>query len=526
MTITPLKNINASSLQAKICARVTRLSEFRLDNSPHKIQRLDFVLLDEEGEAIEAQVRERQVDRYKPLLKEDEVYFIQYFQIFPAKTTYRAVNHMYLIKFTNYTEIHKMATIPPTFSKIAYSLVSFDMLKTRIDNINDMSDVIGKLTTVAHTTTSYVKGVQKHIRRLYLTDGRESIEAVLWGRQAIDFPAEQVIEESKRTSIIILLLGITCKSHEGQLKLQGSTTCQWHINPIIPEAIALQNRFKAYSYEVSWLNAPTTSTETITTSINDLADVTNPHKIYGNTYQVEIVIKALKSNQPWWYLGCTSCHKRVLEDGSGYKCPKCGAATAEPMYRITMIAIDPANFNEEDPKSIEIIFFGATGEQLTGVSALTLAASSTINSETIPSEITRLYGNKYTLKISVPFSSMQRADISFQVKSIINTSGPIAPTLPTTSQISETTSGQVHNSAPATISQEEHKKDTDNPLPLDETPLREHVASATKATEAGKRHLTEEDTEPSDPKNIIRYQVSSPIANAGCLSRSYFSCTF
>ncbi|XP_062212793.1 uncharacterized protein LOC133913586 isoform X3 [Phragmites australis] len=215
MTITPLKNINASSFRAKICARVTRLSEFRLDNNPDKIQRLDFILLDEEGKAIEAQVPERQVDRYKPLLREEEVYFIQYFQIFPTKMTYRAVDHMFLIRFTNYTEVHKTSTISPMFPKIAYSLVSFDILKTRIDNINDMSDVIGRLTTVDHTTTAYVKGVQKPNRKLYLTDGRESIEAMLWGRQATDFPAEQIIEESKRTPIIILLLGVTCKSREG-----------------------------------------------------------------------------------------------------------------------------------------------------------------------------------------------------------------------------------------------------------------------------------------------------------------------
>ncbi|XP_062216085.1 replication protein A 70 kDa DNA-binding subunit B-like isoform X3 [Phragmites australis] len=306
------------------------------------------------------------------------------------------------------------------FPKIAYSLVSFDILKTRIDNINDMSDIIGRLTTVGHTTTAYVKGVQKPNRKLYLTDGRESIEAMLWGRQATDFPAEQIIEESKRTPIIILLLGVTCKSREGQLKLQGSTTCQWHINPIIPEAIALQNRFKAFPYEVSWLNTPNASTQTISTSINDLGDVINPHKIYGNTYQVDVVIKTLKPNQPWWYLGCTSCHKRVLQEGDGYRCPKCAATTAKPMYRITLVAIDPANFNEEDPKSIEIVFFGTTGEELT--------------------------------------------DISFQVRSIINTYGPIVPALPTTSKTPGTTSAHTHSPTSIDIPQEQHKKETESLL--------------------------------------------------------------
>ncbi|XP_062206082.1 replication protein A 70 kDa DNA-binding subunit D-like isoform X7 [Phragmites australis] len=405
-------------------------------------------------------------------------------------------------KFTNYTEVHKTSTISSMFPKIAYSLVPFDILKTRIDNINDMSDVIGRLTTVGHTTTAYVKGIQKSNRKLYLTDGRESIEAMLWGRQAIDFPAEQIIEESKRTPIIILLLGVTCKSREGQLKLQGSTTCQWHINPIIPEAIALQDRFKAFPYEVSWLNAPTTSTQTISTSINDLANIINPHKIYGNTYQVNVVIKTLKPNQPWWYLGCTSCHKRVLQEGDSYRCPKCAATTAEPMYRITLVAIDPTNLNEEDPKSIEIVFFGTTGEQLTGVPALTLAASSTINPTEIPLEITRLYGHKYTLKINVSFSSMQQRDISFQVRSIINAYGPVVPVLSTTSKTPGSTSAHTDSSISIDIPQEQHKKETKNLSTVAETTPPEHITLATDVQQSSKRHLTEENSDLSDPKNI------------------------
>jgi len=100
---------------------------------------------------------------------------------------------------------------------------------------------------------------------------------------------------------------------------------------------------------------------------------------------------------------------------------------------------------EDNAPTIEITFFGNMGH--TGIPVLQLAAISEGNNVSIPSEITRLYSHKYTLAISVPFSSMQRENVSYQVKNIITTAGPVI----TTKTIYPATSGTQKGTAPPSM---------------------------------------------------------------------------
>jgi len=98
------------------------------------------------------------------------------------------------------------------------------------------------------------------------------------------------------------------------------------------------------------------------------------------------------------------------------------------------------------------------GQELTGIPVLQLAAISEGNNVSIPPEITRLYSHKYTLAISVPFSSMQRENVSYQVKNIITTAGPVI----TTKTIYPATSGTGQQQTKPT-------QDTTRHLPVAET---------------------------------------------------------
>ncbi|CAO2172330.1 unnamed protein product [Urochloa humidicola] len=194
--------------------------------------------------------------------------------------------------------------------------------------------------------------------------------------------------------------------------------------------MALQKRCTGLPHQVAWSGSNATISDITDTSVTELAKVSNPHKLLGKTYQVDVAFRAVCPEQSWWYLGCIICKKRVFIEGDTYRCPKCSGNKAEPMYRISIIATDPQNFMEHDAPTIQIVFFGNIGEELTGVPAIHLAAIYEGNNVSVPSEIARLYNHKFTLRISVPFSSIQRDNISFQVKSIVSTGGPliISPT--------------------------------------------------------------------------------------------------
>jgi hypothetical protein len=80
-----LRNVTQESHHWQVRVRVTRFSQFTTANEPDKILRLDLVLLDEQGDMMDAQIPGRHVSQFKPLLKEDAVYYIKYFEVAEAR---------------------------------------------------------------------------------------------------------------------------------------------------------------------------------------------------------------------------------------------------------------------------------------------------------------------------------------------------------------------------------------------------------------------------------------------------------
>uniref|UniRef100_A0A0E0RIC3 Replication protein A 70 kDa DNA-binding subunit B/D first OB fold domain-containing protein n=1 Tax=Oryza rufipogon TaxID=4529 RepID=A0A0E0RIC3_ORYRU len=80
-----LRDVTQESHRWQVRVRVTRFSQFTTANEPDKILRLDLVLLDEQGDMMDAQIPGRHVSQFKPLLKEDAVYYIKYFEVAEAR---------------------------------------------------------------------------------------------------------------------------------------------------------------------------------------------------------------------------------------------------------------------------------------------------------------------------------------------------------------------------------------------------------------------------------------------------------
>lgn len=65
-------------------------------------------------------------------LREDHVYYIGYFKVASAKTSYQAVDCPIMARFTRYTKINEVTPVPHTFPLYAHTLASFDVLRTRV----------------------------------------------------------------------------------------------------------------------------------------------------------------------------------------------------------------------------------------------------------------------------------------------------------------------------------------------------------------------------------------------------------
>lgn len=83
------------------------------------------------GDMMDAQIPGRHVSQFKPLLKEDAVYYIKYFEVAEARPQYRPVDRMVMAKFTAHTTVKEDTEAPSTVPSHAYKVLSFDELRGR-----------------------------------------------------------------------------------------------------------------------------------------------------------------------------------------------------------------------------------------------------------------------------------------------------------------------------------------------------------------------------------------------------------
>ena len=85
---------------------------------------------------MEGQIPQNWVPLFKTQLKEDFVYYIRYFQVRNARTTYSPVDHPYMMRFTAHTKVHVVKNVQDTFPKYACALTTYDVLRTRVGITN------------------------------------------------------------------------------------------------------------------------------------------------------------------------------------------------------------------------------------------------------------------------------------------------------------------------------------------------------------------------------------------------------
>lgn len=83
---------------------------------------------------MEGQILENWMEKFRPQLKEESVYYIKYFQVCNAQETFRTVDHPYMMRFTAYTKLHEIKPVPSTFPRYACKIASYTELRNRLNN--------------------------------------------------------------------------------------------------------------------------------------------------------------------------------------------------------------------------------------------------------------------------------------------------------------------------------------------------------------------------------------------------------
>nr|ADB85379.1 putative retrotransposon protein [Phyllostachys edulis] len=242
MAYTLLSEINPTSKHWTVCARVSRLWEYRGNVDDAEIQHLDLVLVDEQGNAIYAEIPKEHVEAKRVLLQEEHIYTFRRFLVSPNKGKYRPVDSDYMIEIGYYTEIEELFDAAPTFPMYAYTLTPLENLDSYIGETRNFLDVIGVVKAVSNAAS--IQGSNQSStttkRLVVIKDAKDCETTVtLWGQRAKDFDGEYVYEKEQKNPVPALFVGILMKRYGQNEGLSGGSACRWYISPNIPEAAAI-----------------------------------------------------------------------------------------------------------------------------------------------------------------------------------------------------------------------------------------------------------------------------------------------
>lgn len=116
-------------------------------------------------------------------------------------------------------------------------------------------------------------------------------------------------------------------------------------------------------------------------------------------------------------LACTKCKRTTRPNGDSYKCydNTCIGTGAVPRYKIPLIAIDPEAASDAEQKAIEIICFGAVGDEMVGLPADSLVSLGSDVQGCVPEQIKRMYVAKYDFTLSVPRGAIRFGRTTFRI---------------------------------------------------------------------------------------------------------------
>ncbi|KAL5211129.1 hypothetical protein ABZP36_006752 [Zizania latifolia] len=229
----------------------------------------------------------------------------------------------------------------------------------------------------------------------------ETLPVSLWGPHATRFDAEGLQAKANKRPVVMLFIGLTSKIRERQLTLYGSIICKWYSNPMIPEVVAnacFTCSLSGKAHEITWFGQAPQKKQVLNVTVPDIADL-NPHDIM-------------------WYMACDKCKRSASENGSSYKCIRCGATQAEARYQLAIHGVNPSDFKNDDATTVDFVVFGPVAEELIGIPALTLVALVQGHRDLVPIKIARLYDRQLTIKVNASHRSLQMRRVSYQVDSM------------------------------------------------------------------------------------------------------------
>ncbi|GJS08334.1 hypothetical protein Tco_0365130 [Tanacetum coccineum] len=292
-----------------IKVRIIKLWKLPSYKNPMETFRIELILLDEEGNKIQATVKNTCVKNHEKSLGQDMCLYISEFGVTDndAKDTF-VVKHPYKINFYRTTRVKKCDDFSgPVYG---FNFKPFtDLLQEKKDS-TFAYDLIGDITSCGKIETQEEKGGKlKRFIRIEMQDtmGNKLQNVTLWGAYA-DQLDEYMGDRSALGHVVLIIQFAKHKIYREKPNVSNMfNATNLFINADIPEI----NSFKKTLLENLGGEASVNHDVTLPPRKVNLADIRDIAEI--KSVVVVATIKVIERDNKWYYLACGSCNRIVDE---------------------------------------------------------------------------------------------------------------------------------------------------------------------------------------------------------------------
>ncbi|XP_076916724.1 replication protein A 70 kDa DNA-binding subunit B-like [Bidens hawaiensis] len=274
---------------------------------PFKRAERCYLLVDINGDAIEAVATERNAQHMIDLLEINQCYSIRKYICTNKRYMMHTVEHeasIMLAKYTQAVPIDKDNI--PTYH---FNFLPYDLLHTRTNTKDLLTDYIGCLVAIKPSDDA-----DEENRRDFLTlknDSNKSVRVTLWPEIRKTF--DQSVVENTDAPVVVAITSTKVGNLilDGDMQLSSTPATAVFVNPPIPELLDLKKRYRQLNYPAPAITSVTTYP---TMTVAEAMDLFNNQT---TRQQVECVatIKDIIAgeNKAWYYKSCNLCKNKAFK---------------------------------------------------------------------------------------------------------------------------------------------------------------------------------------------------------------------
>ncbi|GJU97120.1 DNA helicase [Tanacetum coccineum] len=277
------------------------------------------ILLDIQGNAIQANMDLEYMDHFDELLRLNEAYRISHFICRPTKSWDRTLPNPTTLLFGRYTNITPISNA--NFPEHYFNFTAYNEVNARADTSGaPLSDYIGCIYRISNPIISGDATRMRRTRRIIDIQNLDGIilPFVIWGEMAEGFDVDEYTKLQKPV-IIAVSSGWATKKYGG-LELIATSATHYYINPNIREANYILDVYADLINPIPTLEiqkAPYKNQEEEQMrnrhTIESLLSV-NPDHYKRIRFTTEATILEIIAPNGWFYKKCTMCNFKVSEN--------------------------------------------------------------------------------------------------------------------------------------------------------------------------------------------------------------------